>query len=509
MLNDIGKSSEGVFAQTIKGATFVVENYQKVLDIIKVLAITYGSYKAALVATNVVTSISTALTKGWTIAEMLRYRAMQLSKIAMNLLNKTMLANPYVFAATAVAALVSAFVIFRKETSQVKTAQELLSKAQEDFGDKLAETQAKIRPYVEELKNANLSEQERLDIYKKLKAIDPEIVKGLDAKTLSYEKLTQNVNSYLDALRKQFRLEANKEALQESIKLENQLQDQIDKTQKKVDEINKKQGKGVKFDIGLEGERIGLEANIDVIKKTLEDQKKVSSELGTKQVKAETEKQGAITRTIKVIEDEITALKNKQKEESTTHEQSVAFDKQIKVLENELEKIRGKSKATTAAEGKEEREINKLIEQRKTLLETIEEIRRGAKQSGLIKEQSELDKINEKYDEAIKKITEYNQKVAEFNKKNKTNVQGIGLININALNAARTEELRNANLKADAEKFRQNLEVQKGIFEQFEEAKKNIGIDKAGEMFAEQRKGFISFKEFLNSEAEKLAPKYF
>lgn len=514
MLNDIGKSSEGLFASSIKGATFVVENYQKVLDIIKVLAITYGTYKAAVIATNVVNGIAIGLTKGYTIAETLRYRAMLISEGAMKLLNRTMLANPFVAVAAGVAAIVSAFVIFRRETTQVKTAQELLAKAQEQFGDKLAETQAKIRPYVDALKNANLSEQERVDIYNKLKAIDPEIVKGLNAKTISYEKLTGNVNNYLDALRKQYALEANKEALQASIREENRLQEQIKKTEKDLENLNAAREKARTSGLDAEATRgvsfvVGdQQQNLELLKNNLEAQKKVSAELGQVQVDSQKKTDDAVKRTIKIIEDEIKALREKQSANSATSKEYQDFQKQIEAKEKELEAIRGKSKSTIASENKLENEINSLLNTRKDLLQSIDELRRGAKQSGLSKEQSELDKINEKYDEAILKITEYNKKVADFNKKHHTSVRGVGLLDINALNSARTEELRNAQLKEDAQAFAKNLEEQKALFEKYEEAKKNIGVEKANEMFAEQTKNFKSYSDFLQSEFNKVGAKF-
>jgi hypothetical protein len=509
MLNDIGKSSEGLFATTIKGATFVVENYQKVLDVIKVLVATYGAYKAAVIATNVVNNISVGITKGYTIAEQLRYRAMIISEAAMRLLNKTMLANPFVLVAAGIAALVSSMIIFGKTATQVKTASELLADSQEKFSDRLADTEAKIRPYVERLKDANVTEQERLNIYNKLKDIDPKIVAGLDAKTLSYQNLTDNVNKYLGALRAQIALEANEEAVKASIKQEQSIQKQIDLLNKKK-AIADKQAKDARDSEGRGLAQFSAQEAATQIK-VLEDQKKaqqdVTEELGKTQVKTETANQEAVKRTVKVIEDEIKALKDKQSANSTTSKEYQDFQKQIEAKERELDAIRGKSKSTIAGENKLETEINSLLNQRKDLLQSIEDLRRGAKQSGLIKEQSELDKINEKYDQAILKITDYNQKVADFNKKNKTNIQGVGLVDINALNAARTEELRNQRLKDDASKFKENLELQKQIFEQYEEAKKNIGVEKADEMFAEQTKGFKSYSEFLKSEFAKQVPK--
>ena len=59
MLNDIGTSKQDVFAGAISSATYLVENYQKILDILEAIVISYGSYKAAIV-------LNTLATKGYT-----------------------------------------------------------------------------------------------------------------------------------------------------------------------------------------------------------------------------------------------------------------------------------------------------------------------------------------------------------------------------------------------------------------------------------------------------------
>ncbi|WP_319589648.1 tape measure protein [uncultured Draconibacterium sp.] len=50
MLNDLGKSNEGIIYGGIEAAGKLVENYEEVLKVLKVLVVTYGSYKASLMA---------------------------------------------------------------------------------------------------------------------------------------------------------------------------------------------------------------------------------------------------------------------------------------------------------------------------------------------------------------------------------------------------------------------------------------------------------------------------
>lgn len=59
MLNEIGKENQDLFSGAIGMASSLVENYQKILDVLKAVAVGYGSVKAAIV-------LNTLVTKGYT-----------------------------------------------------------------------------------------------------------------------------------------------------------------------------------------------------------------------------------------------------------------------------------------------------------------------------------------------------------------------------------------------------------------------------------------------------------
>jgi Tape measure protein len=515
MLNTIGKGQEGLFSDIIQGAITVVKNFDTVIDILKVLVITYGSYKAAIIATAAVQSIATAATKGYTIAETLRYRAMLLSEKAMKLLNRAMLTNPFVAVTAAVAALVAALVIFNRSTSEAKSKSELLADSQKKISDQLAETKAKIEPYLEALKNANLSEEDRVRIYNKLLEIDPKIVQGLTAKTLKYEDLKKNVDLYVASLRKQYQAEANKEALQESFKTEEDLVKKLELLKKKAKDIQSKGnvvtdivGNLIPFGKDRTRQLGQVASQIKATEEALKAQQETSKSLGATQLDNEKELQGSKQRTVKVIDEEIKALRDQQTTVSTSAGQYQDYQKKINSLEEEKKRITGAGKAEIKAAQVEENKALGMLEKRKSLLEQISDLQRGADRSGLLKEQSELDKINEKYDQVIQNVTDYNKKVDEFNKKNpKNQVQKVGQTDIVALNAARTKELSNTSLKQDAENFKKNLEEQKTIFAKYEEAKKEVGLQKARDLYGEQTKYQESFLQVLQAEAARIAPK--
>lgn len=59
MLNDIGKQNQDAFAGAIESATYLVEHYQTIINVLKAVAVGYGAVKAAIV-------LNTLATKGYT-----------------------------------------------------------------------------------------------------------------------------------------------------------------------------------------------------------------------------------------------------------------------------------------------------------------------------------------------------------------------------------------------------------------------------------------------------------
>lgn len=124
MLNDIGEAQEGVIVGSIDMAEKIIANYQQVGQIIMGLITTYGIYKAA-----VVTAIA---------AEKLHIETLTIAKVRIAVvekvqaaLNATMLANPYVAAATALGVLVGVLVACHDSTTAEEKAQAALNETME------------------------------------------------------------------------------------------------------------------------------------------------------------------------------------------------------------------------------------------------------------------------------------------------------------------------------------------------------------------------------------------
>lgn len=133
MFNNLGKSQEGVITGVLKGTISLVENYQKVLDILIPLVATYGTYKAALILTAAAQKASATITATKAILEQTKMltRATQ----AQILFNRAVKANPYALAASALMGLVTLISRFSDEGYDA-------AKAQKDLNESVANASA-------------------------------------------------------------------------------------------------------------------------------------------------------------------------------------------------------------------------------------------------------------------------------------------------------------------------------------------------------------------------------
>ncbi len=105
MMSEIGGANDGVLKDSVGLLRDMMDNYEEVGKRIVELVAVYGTYRTALIVSNQVkaihiaqTAAMTAGTKGLTATQIIATRVQ-------NALNKSVLANPYVMAAAAVAAL--------------------------------------------------------------------------------------------------------------------------------------------------------------------------------------------------------------------------------------------------------------------------------------------------------------------------------------------------------------------------------------------------------------------
>ena len=161
MLNEIGKSSEGLVSGAIKGVSFLVENYETIGKLIAGLIVSYGTYRAALIATAAVQQVVAARTAGMTVAEMAHYTWLVLVEKAQKLLNLTMLANPYALAAAALVGLAVALWSLKDSTDANAEATERHNQLRKEQANLIDDEKNRISGLISTIQDETKSWNER------------------------------------------------------------------------------------------------------------------------------------------------------------------------------------------------------------------------------------------------------------------------------------------------------------------------------------------------------------
>ena len=187
MFNKIGENTEGIMKGAIDVATLLAKNYETIGNVLLQLIATYGSYKAAVIVT---TAAEAVLNGTYTV----KIRLLRAAAVAQQLLNKTMLANPFVAVATAVMAVVSALFIFRKNTDESADALDKLRDAALEDTQKLATYRAVIE-------NVDKTSAQYKNTLRDLNAMASEYHTTLFNEKDTVEQLTAKYNELTEAIR--------------------------------------------------------------------------------------------------------------------------------------------------------------------------------------------------------------------------------------------------------------------------------------------------------------------
>lgn len=186
MFNEIGQASEGIISGSIEVVASLVENYEQVGRVLLSLVGVYGVYKTAVIAMTAVYTAQAAGIGALTLAEKLHYTWLVLVEKAQKILNATMLTNPYVLAATAVAGLVAYLVSLKTETELIAEANEKYEESKRKQIEAEEEHMRKMNELIDIAGNEALSTDTRRNALVKLEMQYPSIFAQYDTE---YEKL--------------------------------------------------------------------------------------------------------------------------------------------------------------------------------------------------------------------------------------------------------------------------------------------------------------------------------
>ncbi|MBC7125733.1 MAG: hypothetical protein H5T24_08895, partial [Bacteroidales bacterium] len=323
MLNQIGESNEGILAGGIRTLTNLVENYEKVIDALKVLAITYGAYRAALVATTIAKN-------GLTIAESLHYFWLVAVEKAQKLLNATILKNPYALAAAALAAIVSALVLMAKKANEATLAQEALARINDEVARSMDEQRAKIELLRNTAQDERLTNEQRLNAIKKLKELMPGYNAEISKEGRLINENTEAIKAYLKQLEIKIKQQAAEKELAALYEKEREAIKELTKAQEAFNRVKNstrvKSANDIKYGGGSQMAYASANAKVELenAKKNLEAVRNAIAEVNNEIVSGQVGLSGLLQqsaqgaqssiRTIKDLEDELSELERRYKE---------------------------------------------------------------------------------------------------------------------------------------------------------------------------------------------------
>lgn len=175
MFNSLGEKSEGAISTAIGGVTTLVQNYEKILQIITPLITSYGAYKTGLMAVVAV--------------ERIQAGTLGIVAKAQAALNAVMMLNPAVAVATAIGALVGVCVALTMETEHLTRAQKELNKEERKFAEQEEKRKKEVDDLVELVKDETKSDLERKAALEKLSKAYPGIFEQYDTESIKLQEI--------------------------------------------------------------------------------------------------------------------------------------------------------------------------------------------------------------------------------------------------------------------------------------------------------------------------------
>ena len=175
MFNEIGRNSEGLISGALNVVSSLVENYERVGRTLLSLVGTYGVYKVAVMAVTAIENARKAGLFTLTLAEHGHKIALLATEKAQKLLNATMMKNPYVLIATAIAGVVTALIAMESETERAKRIADEYNDTKQATIDKEQEHRSEMEKLLSVAGNEVVSTDKRREALNKLREAYPEI----------------------------------------------------------------------------------------------------------------------------------------------------------------------------------------------------------------------------------------------------------------------------------------------------------------------------------------------
>lgn len=400
MFNEIGKANEGIINDALSGVSYLVENYEKVGRILIEIVGTYGAYRTALMVTNALQALQASGITALTAKEAAHYGWLVLTKKAQDALNLSMLKNPYVLAAAAIAGL--AYGIYKLATAESETEKAIREtnnalEAQKSHYDDLKNKAGELSNI---LSNESKSIEERFIAYRQLQRLMPEVFQNMD-----WETAKRKTNAEL------IKLETDEMLRQQRIGLKTKVVMSQQKVQGLENSIIRTTNRGG-YTGALKEDLAAAKKELEIYTKALEDFEKADE-----QAKKESEKPVIFNKKYwegqkKEAEDALNSIASSQKKlldagkfegiDASVIKSYKDNTKKLKEAEKELKVYDSSSKRESAA-NKQKKEQQKTAEELLSLRRQNQQAEIDLMKEGTEKKLKQIDLDYQKELDAIKK----------------------------------------------------------------------------------------------------------
>ena len=400
MFNEIGKANEGIINDALSGVSYLVENYEKVGRVLLEIVGTYGAYRTALMVTSSLQALQASGITALTAKEAAHYGWLVLTKKAQDALNLSMLKNPYVLAAAAVAGL--AYGIYKLATAETETERAVRKtnealEAQENHYESIKNKASELS---NTLSNESKSIEERFIAYRQLQRLMPEVFQNMDWETAKRKTNAELIKLETDELLRQQRIGLKTKVVMSQQKIQG-LENSIIKT-----------GNRGGYTGALKEDLSAARKELEIYTKALEDFEKADE-----QAKKESEKPVIFNKKYwegqkKEAEDALNSIASSQKKlldagkfegiDASVIKSYKDNTKKLKEAEKELKVYDSSSKRKSAA-NKQKKEQQKTAEELLSLRRQNQQAEINLMKEGTEKKLKQIDIDYQKELDAIKK----------------------------------------------------------------------------------------------------------
>ncbi|HEY1010817.1 MAG TPA: tape measure protein [Daejeonella sp.] len=462
MLNEMGRSQEGLLSSGISGLAALVENYEKVIDIITAMVAIYGVHRAALIVTAALQLTAAQSAAGVTLAFRLQYAQMVILDRMHKILNATMLSNPYVAIATGLATLAAAAYVYTESIDNAAESEKNLDSIRDTATKTTIEQKQKLQDLIKTANDETLSLQEREKALKKINQVSPEFLGGLTLAKLRTEEGRKAIEEYNQSLD----LMALKQAsFEKRVEIQKQKADLLSgNAEDKIGNLerikaNFRTGRSGSFN-NAEYEKIRQQQakDFDKLLKDIDTYENNEVAKYNAKAKADPAKAGSSVRNEDFIKGEIERLESLKKPLDIHSKKYADYTAQIDKLNKELQ----------ASQGKLSAEQNKVSDERLRILNDITNAETEASRKQLSQNNQEIQAAKDKFETLRQEAKK----------------AGLGVGPLARIDTV--EKLATGNIKYDqgTKDLKESLDKQKQLYQDYESFKKEVGEKAANARFA-------------------------